>query len=115
MPAGVVADCGLLVLGEGLEVREDGFDVMVGKRRAGECGIRVVDVGLVMQVVMDPHRLRVDMGLERVVRIGKVRKFERHGSAPFASTVRICSRRLTTRRERSPVVARLQLRGDRAA
>ena len=43
-----------------------------------ECGIDLVHVGLVMLVVVDAHRLLVDVRLERVVVVGERRNFESH-------------------------------------
>ena len=76
--AGVVADGALLVGGERVEVLEDLVDVLVGPLRAFERGVRLVDVGLVVLVVVDAHRLLVDVRLERVVVVGKVRYFVSH-------------------------------------
>ena len=67
MPAGVVADRGLLVLGQQIELDEDLLDRTIGPFGALERLVRVVDVGLVVLVVVEVHRLRVDRGLERVV------------------------------------------------
>jgi hypothetical protein len=63
---GVVADGALLVVGKGTQVLQDLVDVLVGPLRALERGVRLVDVGLVMLVVVDPHRLLVDVRLQGV-------------------------------------------------
>jgi hypothetical protein len=113
--AGIVSHGRLLVLGEDLEVLEQRLDRPVGELRARERGVRVVDVGLVVQVVMDPHRLRVDVGLERVVCVGKVRKFEWHAVLLSRRREDMLPppRYASVRKE--PDVAGLQLRGDRTA
>src|SRR5262245_42620240 len=83
MPAHVVAYGHLLVLGEDVEVREDVVDRPVGERRPLQGGVRVVDVGLVVLVVVDAHRRLVDVRLERGVVVGERRYLERHlGSFP---------------------------------
>jgi hypothetical protein len=43
--------------------------------------IEIRDVGLMMFAVVYLHRLRVDVGLERVETIGELRKFVGHGNA----------------------------------
>ena len=65
--AGVVPDGGLLVLGEGVEVREHALDRCIRELRPLERGVRVRHVRPVVDVVVDSHRLRVDMRFERVV------------------------------------------------
>ena len=37
-----------------------------------EGGVEVVDVSVVVLVVVDPHRLRVDVRLQRVIGVGQV-------------------------------------------
>src|SRR4051812_38106886 len=86
--AGVVAHGGLLVVGQGLEVGEHVLDGLVGQRRALERSVRVVHVRLVVLVVVDAHRLLVDVRLERAVVIGKRRDLERH----LRSFLDVCSR-----------------------
>ena len=44
--------------------------------------VEIVDVGLMMLAVMDLHRLRVDVRLERVVGVGQRGKRERHVRSP---------------------------------
>src|SRR4051795_8209022 len=80
MAAGVVTHGRLLVLGKRGEVAEDLLDRAGGPFGPFEGFGRIVDVGLVMQVVVDPHRLRVDMRLERVVRVREVGQLQRHRS-----------------------------------
>jgi hypothetical protein len=113
--ARVVADRRLLVLGHDFDVREDSLDGAVSPLGSGQCGVRVVDVGLVVQVMVDPHRLRVDVWLERVICIRKIREFEWH--AVLLSRRRedmLPPPRYASVRKESDV-AGLQLRGDRAA
>ena len=76
--AGVVADRALLVAGQAGEVAQHVLDVAVGPLGALEGGVRFVDVGLVVLVVVDAHRRLVDVGLERVVGVGKVGNRESH-------------------------------------
>ena len=45
-------------------------------------GVQAVDVALVMNVVVEPHRLLVDVRLECVVVVREVRKNVRHGISP---------------------------------
>ena len=78
MAAAVVADRALLVAWQAGEVAQHVLDVAVGPLGPLQCGVRFVDVGLVVLVVMDTHRRLVDMGLERVVGIGKVGYRESH-------------------------------------
>ncbi len=60
-----------IVLGQRVEVREHLFDRLVRPLRALERLVRVVDVRLVMLTVVNLHRLRVDVRLERCVVIGQ--------------------------------------------
>jgi hypothetical protein len=76
--AAVVADRGLLVGGEAVEVLQDLLDVLVGPLGAFEGGVRLVHVGLMVLVVVDLHRRLVDMGLEGVVAVGKIGNFVSH-------------------------------------
>jgi hypothetical protein len=69
--ATVVADRFALVLGNAVEVAKDLLDRLVGPFRSFEGRVRLVDVGLVVLVVMDAHRLLVDVRLERGVVVGK--------------------------------------------
>ena len=61
-----------------VEVLEYLVDVLVRPFGAFQRGVRLVDVGLVVLVVVDAHRLLVDVRLERVVVVGKVGDLERH-------------------------------------
>jgi hypothetical protein len=76
--AGVVPDRCPDLLRHRLDVGEDGLDRVVRPRRAFERLVRIVDVGLVVLVVMEAHRLLVDVRLERRVVVGQRRDFERH-------------------------------------
>jgi hypothetical protein len=78
VPAAVVAHGGLLVVGKAGEVLEHLVDVLVGPLGAFEGGVRLVDVGLVVLVVMDAHRGFVDVRLERVVVVREVGYLECH-------------------------------------
>jgi len=69
----LTADGGALLLGDQLEVAEHLLDRLVGPLGPLECGVRVVHVRLVVPVVMDLHRLRVDVRLERIEGIRKLR------------------------------------------
>ena len=62
MPAAVVADGAPLVLGERVEVLEHLLDRLVGPLGALQRRVDLVDVGLVVLVVMQVHRLLVDVG-----------------------------------------------------
>jgi hypothetical protein len=76
--AGVVADRGLLVAGQGVEVAKNVLDVAVGPLGPLEGGVGFVDIRLVVFVVVDPHRRLVDVRLERVVGVRQVRHGESH-------------------------------------
>src|SRR5512132_2826277 len=80
MPTGVVAHGALLVCGKGGQVAQDVLDGPVGPLRALEGLVRIVLVRLVVLVVVDPHRLGVDVRLERLVRVGQVGNGVRHRS-----------------------------------
>jgi hypothetical protein len=70
--AGVVADGGLLVGGEFVEVLEDvDHDGLVGEVGAFERGVGLGDVGGVVLAVVDLHGLGVDVGLEGVGAYGR--------------------------------------------
>ena len=83
MAAGVVADRALLVAGQAGEVAQHVLDLAVGPLGPLQGGVRFVDVGLVVLVVVDPHRRLVDVGLERVVGVGKVGNREGHLASPL--------------------------------
>src|SRR3954470_16598139 len=96
MPARVVAN-GRLLVAEAGEVLQYLVDVLVRPLGALEGGVGLVHIGLVMLVVMDAHRLLVDVRLERVVVVGKVRYLECHlpsfrGRRPAASNLTIVHR-----------------------
>ena len=52
-------------------------------RMAGQRRVHVVDVCLVMLVVVELHRLRIDKGLERRIVVGEWWKFVRHRGILF--------------------------------
>src|SRR4029453_1958086 len=56
----------------------------------------IVDVGLVVLVVVEPHRLLVDVRLERVVVVRKRWYFERHGFLLSTAETLIGQRERTT-------------------
>ena len=62
--AGVVAHGGADLLREDLEVREHVVDRLVRPFGPRQRLVRVVDVGLVVLVVVEPHGLLVDVRLE---------------------------------------------------
>jgi hypothetical protein len=74
--AEVVAHGRLLVLRQDLEGGEDVVRGAVLPLGARERVVRVRDVGLVVFVVVEPHRFLVDVRLERVVRVRQIRKFK---------------------------------------
>ena len=82
MAAGVVADGGADVLRQDLELGEHVLDGAVGPLGAVERLVRVVDVGLVVLVVVDLHRPRVDVRLQRGVVVRQCGQLERHCSPP---------------------------------
>jgi hypothetical protein len=75
--AAVVADRGALVLGDRIEAPEY-LDRAVGPVCALECRAEVRHVGLVVLIVVDLHRLRVDRRFERVECVGQRGKRESH-------------------------------------
>jgi hypothetical protein len=81
--AGVVADWPLLVPGQTREVAEHVLDLAVGPLGSLQSGVRFVDVGLVMLVMVNPHRRLVDVGLERVIRVRKVGNRKGHLASPL--------------------------------
>jgi hypothetical protein len=62
-----------LVVGDDLDVREDGLHRTVRPLGAVERLVGVVDVRLVVLVVVNPHRLLVDVRLQRRVVVGQRR------------------------------------------
>ena len=65
-------------LGAAISSTFGGLDGSAGPPRPLERLVGVVHVGLVMLVVVEPHRLLVDVGLERVICVGKRWDFEGH-------------------------------------
>src|SRR6185295_3217472 len=86
--AAVVADRAALVLGDRAEIRDDLLDGLAVEVGAGERIVGLVHVGLVMLVVMQLHRLLVDVRLERVVVIGKGRNLVSHRGSSRTSSGR---------------------------
>ena len=85
MAAAVVAHGGADRLGQRVEVLDQLLDRLA--LQLGELlerGVEVVDVGLVVLAVMNLHRLRVDVRLERVERVRQGGEFVGHVSAPLA-------------------------------
>ena len=74
-------DGGLLVA-ECRQVLQDLVDVLVRPLGALEGGVGLVHVSLVVLVVMDAHRLLVDVRLERVVVVRQRWNFVGHSTAP---------------------------------
>src|SRR3954470_16562291 len=107
MAADVVPDGGALVLRNELEVREDRLDGAVRPLTALERLVRVVDVRLVVLVVVDAHRLLVDVRLERVVVVRQRRDLESHRSLLY--------RKYSEDMLPGHGLARIQIRGDHAA
>ena len=75
MPPALIAnsrcDCGR----QCVQTRQQFVQALPGKRRVGGYGfVEVVYVGLMVLIVMDLHSLRVDIRLERVVRVGQWRQ-----------------------------------------
>ena len=72
--AGVVADGAANVFGNGVEVFDQFFGGFAGEfGMFFEGGVEILDVGAVMQVVMNGHRLFVDDGFEGGVVVGQSR------------------------------------------
>jgi len=79
VPAAVVAH-GLGGLRDGLEQL---FQRLALQRRVGVHRlVQIVDIGLVVLVVVEGHRLLVDGRLQRVIGIREGRKRKGHGEAP---------------------------------
>ena len=84
MAAAVVADSGLDVLGQALDVGDElldglGLEVLFSFEGVVELG----HVAVVMLAVMDLHGLGVDMRLQRVWWVGQVGEFEGHEKVSF--------------------------------
>ena len=73
-PAAVVSNGGPDLLGHVTQVGEDPGDLQVLQVGARDGLHEVVQVGLVVLVVVDPHRLLVDPGLEGLVIVGQGRE-----------------------------------------
>ena len=89
--AAVVAHGRADVLGHLAHVGHQRLDALVRKRRmVRERLVEVGHIGVVVLTVMDLHRLRVDVRLERIVRVRKGRQLIGHRNAPrgFLFTVR---------------------------
>jgi hypothetical protein len=86
--AAVVADRGALLLGDLGEVRDDLLDRLVGEVGALERGVRLVHIRLVVLVVVDLHRLRVDVGLERRLLVWQGRDLVGHWGSSESEVVR---------------------------
>ena len=78
MAAGVVPDRGALVLGQLVENRQYVLDRGVVLRSPLQGRVRLVHVRLVVLVVVQAHRLLVDVRLERRVVVRQRRNFECH-------------------------------------
>ncbi len=89
MAAGVVADGALLVARQAGEVAQHVLDLAVGPLGPLESRVGFVDVGLVVLVVVDAHRRLVDVGLERVVCVGKVGNRKGHLASPLVGLVEV--------------------------
>ena len=77
--AAVVADGRLDVLGNAVDALDQLLDALLLQFRVLlERRVQVVDVGRVMLVVVDPHRLLVDVRLQRGVVVRKRRNFMSH-------------------------------------
>jgi hypothetical protein len=74
MTTGVVADRALLVGGHVVELGKDLLDRDVSPLGSLKRGIGVLHIRRVMLVVMDLHRVSVDVGLERIEGVGERRK-----------------------------------------
>src|SRR5829696_18882 len=84
--AAVVADGAALLVGHLAQVGEHLLDRRAVERGPGERRVRLVHVRLVVLVVMEAHRVRVDVRLERLVGVGERRNFVGHGGgSPWGS------------------------------
>src|SRR5215204_5957049 len=100
MTTGVVAHRSAYVLRQDLDVGEHLFDRAIRPFRPRQGLVRVVDVGLVMLVVVEPHRLLVDRRLEGVVVVWEWGYLVGHGWLLSSFKPRICSARPPKSRER---------------
>ena len=79
MAAGVVPDDGPYVLRELVKDRQDVLNRAVVVLGSLERRVRLVHVGLMVLVVVQVHRLLVDVRLERVVAVRQRRDLIGHG------------------------------------
>ena len=79
MPAAVVDDGLLFVLGQRLDVFQDIFDGLFQPLGAGQGIVQVVHVSLVVLAVVNLYRLGVDVRFERIDGIGQSRQREAFG------------------------------------
>ncbi len=87
MPAAIVADGRLDRIGHAIDVLHQIFDAHIRQvRMTLERGVDVVHVGAVVLVVVNLHRTRVDMRLERVERIRKWGQLIGHRKSLLAGT-----------------------------
>ena len=70
MAATVVADRPADGVGDTGQIADQGFQTEAFNRGSGDCFVEVVHVGLVMAAVVDLHGQCVDVGFERVFRVG---------------------------------------------
>ena len=90
--AAVVADRGADILRQAIQLLDELLDRGPVEIRALDGLVDVVDVGLVMLVVVDPHGLLVDRRRERVVVVGQGRQVVGHRlSFDSGSPTKICS------------------------
>src|SRR5262245_22604824 len=75
----VIADGCPDVLGNLFNVATEVFDALLGKAFTFQSGVKIRHVRIVVLVVMDLHRLGVDVWLQRIVGVGQWRKCIGHG------------------------------------
>src|SRR5215210_8214487 len=81
MAAAIVANGRPLVLRHPVEARDQLLGAHLLELRALDGVVEVRDVGCVMLIMMDAHRLFVDMRLQRRIVIGQWRKLKGHWSS----------------------------------
>ena len=86
MAATLVADGGALVLGDRIEVGDDVVDAAALVLGAGQRRVQLVHVGLVVLVVVEPHRLLVDVRFEGGIVVGQRGNLKRHRVDSFGSS-----------------------------
>ena len=79
MTAAVVAHGGANAFGQLVQLGNQQLGRLAVKRRALDGGNQVVDVGLMVLGVVNLHRPRVNMRLQRIVGIGQGRQGVAHG------------------------------------